>query len=649
MKYFYLTFMLLFAAFFSSAQVITARPDGTMKYYQRTGGLTYLNDGQQLHLQNQAGFTEIVYSADGSKAWIKNPVAPFFPDDGDDCAWIEGRLTNSGTTIEVSLGQKIYFDAEQNDYVEIAIVNRDISSHTTNFIHDPSAAVVSYRIDGDKVSIEGTSRDRLLGLVWSSDRSWLGFGDYETVYTIYDLPTPVTPPASMTVKSYPLSAIEYMNEQDAVFSTEVNVGFDGDDVYIQGFDKFLPMSWIKGRLNGSKVIFDVQYIGTDPGDRRHFLTGWNGGAVGPVEINYYKDLDAFEGTSPVMLNSNPTMHNYYAYYRSIYIGERPDPVSLPDGANPVRMVLKGRVDDTGFTARDFSRVVKLATVGNQVYIQGLSIDIPEGWAVGTLAEGKLTIPRGQFMGFGERAAIYLHGADATTGQFCDIVFDYDAAANTYVHNNILYECTAREPRTYTWQYLPGLMIYYDPNAPTGADPDDLPAVDYIFKGQCMSKVDALKSGSFELKVKIAVDGNLIYIKGMSPETPDAWIKGELFDNTVTFASPQLLDSNGEYNLYFSGYDMMAYALNDWVLTYNPADESYKTSAHAVVNLSTDRVNYNIWYYNMSFEKDPAGVADIAVDKAVGDPAVYNLQGIRVTGALQPGRIYIIDGKKTLVR
>lgn len=649
MKYFYLTFMLLFAAFFSSAQVITARPDGTMKYYQRTGGLTYLNDGQQLHLQNQAGFTEIVYSADGSKAWIKNPVAPFFPDDGDDCAWIEGRLTNAGTTIEVSLGQKIYFDAEQNDYVEIAIVNRDISSHTTNFIHDPSAAVVSYRIDGDKVSIEGTSRDRLLGLVWSSDRSWLGFGDYETVYTIYDLPTPVTPPASMTVKSYPLSAIEYMNEQDAVFSTEVNVGFDGDDVYIQGFDKFLPMSWIKGRLNGSKVIFDVQYIGTDPGDRRHFLTGWNGGAVGPVEINYYKDLDAFEGTSPVMLNSNPTMHNYYAYYRSIYIGERPDPVSLPDGANPVRMVLKGRVDDTGFTARDFSRVVKLATVGNQVYIQGLSIDIPEGWAVGTLADGKLTIPRGQFLGFGERAAIYLHGADATTGQFCDIVFDYDAAANTYVHNNILYECTAREPRTYTWQYLPGLMIYYDPNAPTGADPDDLPAVDYIFKGQCMSKVDALKSGSFELKVKIAVDGNLIYIKGMSPETPDAWIKGELFDNTVTFASPQLLDSNGEYNLYFSGYDMMAYALNDWVLTYNPADESYKTSAHAVVNLSTDRVNYNIWYYNMSFEKDPAGVADIAVDKAVGDPAVYNLQGIRVTGALQPGRIYIIDGKKTLVR
>ena len=129
--------------------------------------------------------------------------------------------------------------------------------------------------------------------------------------------------------------------------------------------------------------------------------------VGPVEINYYKDLDAFESTSPVMINSNPTMHNYYAYYRSMYIGERPDPIELPAGANPVRMVLKGKIDDTGLTARDFTRVVKLANVGDKVYIQGLSTDVPEGWAMGTLADGKLTIPRGQFMGFGEQAAIYL--------------------------------------------------------------------------------------------------------------------------------------------------------------------------------------------------------------------------------------------------
>ena len=109
MKHFYTSFMLLFAALFCSAQVVTDRPEGTMKYYQRTGGLTYLNDGQQLHLQNQSGFTEIVYSADGTKAWVKNPVAGFFPEDSEECAWVEGRLTDNGSTIEVPVGQKGIF------------------------------------------------------------------------------------------------------------------------------------------------------------------------------------------------------------------------------------------------------------------------------------------------------------------------------------------------------------------------------------------------------------------------------------------------------------------------------------------------------------------------------------------------------------
>ena len=90
MKHFYASFMLLFAALFCSAQIVTERPEGTMKYYQRTGGLTYLTDGQQMHLQNQSGFTEIVYSADGTKAWVKNPVAAFFPEDSKECAWARG-------------------------------------------------------------------------------------------------------------------------------------------------------------------------------------------------------------------------------------------------------------------------------------------------------------------------------------------------------------------------------------------------------------------------------------------------------------------------------------------------------------------------------------------------------------------------------
>ena len=97
--------------------------------------------------------------------------------------------------------------------------------------------------------------------------------------------------------------------------------------------------------------------------------------------------------------------------------------------------------------------------------------------------------------------------------------------------------------------------------------------------------------------------------------------------------------------------MLAYALNDWTLTYNPADGSYKTSAHAVINRSVDRVNYDIWYYNMSFVKDPAGVADIAVDNADGEAVYYNLQGVRVDNPDRGVYVKVANGKaeKVLVK
>ena len=86
MKKFLILLFSAVAAFSSQAEIITQQPSGTLKFYKRTSGLTYKTDGSQLILQNQSGFTEIVYSADGAKAWIKNPVCGFFGE--DDSVWI---------------------------------------------------------------------------------------------------------------------------------------------------------------------------------------------------------------------------------------------------------------------------------------------------------------------------------------------------------------------------------------------------------------------------------------------------------------------------------------------------------------------------------------------------------------------------------
>lgn len=651
MKKFYLFLLMsIVTSVWCNADIITKRPEGNLKFYQRTSGLTYLNDGTQLHLQNQAGFTEIVYSTDGKTAWIKNPISGFFPESSEECAWVEGSLSGDGKTITVKLGQRIFFDESQNEYIALAVLDKDETAHSTNYLYNTLEVQVKYQIDGDKVSLLNTSEKKILGLVWESDKAWCGFGDYETVYTEYELPESVTPPASMETKTYNLSAIEYMDEKDRMYSTTVEVGFDGDDVYIKGIDKFIPFAWIKGTLSGSTVTFDVQYIGTDPGQRRHFLTGWNGGAVGPLVLNYYKDLDAFETTSPLIINSNPTMHNYYAYYRSLYIGDRPDPIEKPEGLKTTRMTMAGKMDNTGLFYRAFTRTVEIAMDGDQVYFRGLCFSLPEAWALGTLKDGVVTIPSGQFIGFDESSAIYLHGISKDLVEWQDLQFDYNATENSFTSKCVMLETSARQPRSYIWRYEQGMKIYFDADAPTGADPDDLTSVTYTFEGECYSSTSLMPNGKFSRKVSIALDGNLVYIKGLSPELPDAWVKGEMLDNKVTFACPQKLGNDGTQDLYFTGVDLNAWVLQDFELAYNPDDESYEFIGLALINKSAETPQYTVWYYmGCKLKKDAAGIDDITVDSENQVKTVYNLQGLPVKGELRNGQIYIINGKKVLYR
>lgn len=660
MKHFYTLFLLLCSAIICHAQIISQQPDGTLKYYQRTGGLTYLNDGSQLHLQNQAGFTEIVYSADGKTAWIKNPVSAFFPEGNDGAAWIKGEITDNSTKIKVNLGQKVFHDGEQDDYLEIALLNKDNQSSSTNYVIDPIPAQVVYTINGNKVSIDGTSEKYVFGLVWSSDKAWSGFADYQTEYTEYEIPDAVTPPAGMEVKEYPISAIEYMNEEDHTYSSMVNVGFDGNDVYIQGIDKFLPAAWIKGTLDGSTVTFPVQYIGTDPAQRRHFLTSWKVGVGGvdDVKLNYYADLDAFESTSAVLINSNPTFNNYYAYYRSMYIGDRPDVPVLPDGVQARRMTMTGKIDNTGFYASPFTRIIEIAQDGNSMYIKGMSADLPEAWVIGTIDGDKVTIPSGTFMGFGEASAVYLHGGERHSDgkdYFRDnIVFNYDDTNDTYTCDHIIFECSARVPRTYSWKYSAGTKIYFDPNAPSGADPDDLEQVSYIYKGKvAFGKTDDYKNytnGEFEREVKMAFDGNLVYIKGISLECPDGWIKGELADNTVTFSNAQQQGTYNGASIYICGFDMMAWKNTDLTMSFNPDTKEYSFTQDMTVSTDPSNVgSYNAWIAKgATLTPDTSGIGSIISTPEETETVIYNLQGVRVQGTPSPG-LYIVNGKKTYLK
>ena len=72
-------------------------------------------------------------------------------------------------------------------------------------------------------------------------------------------PEVVVAPENLTVEEYTLTYSDYYG---APSSGVVNVGFDGNDVYVQGFNSYLPEAWIKGVLADGVVTFaGNQYYG----------------------------------------------------------------------------------------------------------------------------------------------------------------------------------------------------------------------------------------------------------------------------------------------------------------------------------------------------------------------------------------------------
>lgn len=70
---------------------------------------------------------------------------------------------------------------------------------------------------------------------------------------------PVTPPDGLVAEEYSLTA---KNNSGEDVNGSVFVGFNGNDVYIQGLGSYIPETWVKGTLEGSTVTIPAnQYLG----------------------------------------------------------------------------------------------------------------------------------------------------------------------------------------------------------------------------------------------------------------------------------------------------------------------------------------------------------------------------------------------------
>lgn len=266
--------------------------------------------------------------------------------------------------------------------------------------------------------------------------------------------------------------------------------------------------------------------------------------------------------------------------------------------------------------------IKVAFDGSDIYIQGLAFWFKEAWIKGTIADGKATFTSGQYLGADNYGKEYLVGSeDGHT--VTDIVFNYDStegiltATNEYIFENGKTDAVS----AYTFWNRPTFSKTPPPAPEVVTVPETLVAEEYAVS---YTDFDGHAAGS---SVKVGFDGTDVYIQGFCATLPEAWIKGTMDGNTITFAGGQYYGKYSSYELFLQD--------NDAVFTYDEANNTL-TATGLVYNQTGN--SYADYYQNPVIKKVKEKVATpatptISAIKAsgYGDVVRYNVPPIDVNG------------------
>lgn len=419
--------------------IITEAPAGETKVYKRSGSDTYVSSGSA-YMGTQSGTMEIVFTSD-NEVYMKNPVCGFDSYVGAD-AYVKGTL--SGNTITVPLGQNLYYSSDYD--AAIATCMADLSASPVAI--DKATAEITYTIDGETITQNGTSQANALTCYWTDDDGWTGYSEWETVLTEY-VPIPVvTPPAGLTTEVWTVGRYFYDGQSETGEEKALQVGFDGNDVYVNGFSYLMEEdAWIKGTLSedGKSITFaSGQYYGSYQGYDLFFAAyDLYTDEIAPVTVAY----DAAAGTMTwpetvyILENGAPdemNMFGYFTWIPAMVKGTAPDPLAAPDIVTTEWLFKSQSISEdqeTGeYVLSDYNLHVNVGVGVNEVFVQGLCEDIPNAWIKGTLdpATNKVTFPTGQY--FGQAAILFwvfdYYFAGYGENGLEDVVMAYDPEAKT---------------------------------------------------------------------------------------------------------------------------------------------------------------------------------------------------------------------------
>ena len=114
-------------------------------------------------------------------------------------------------------------------------------------------------------------------------------------------------------------------------------------------------------------------------------------------------------------------------------------------------------------------------------------------------------------------------------------------------------------------------------------------------------------------INVAVVDNMVYFQGMSQYLPEAWVKGTMVDNQVTFAAGQLMGTYGSYGESYFFYNGEA------VFTYDADADTYSATGQ-IFGVLADQ------YYDGRYQNPVL----TRVNEVAGVPATPTISGIEGT-------------------
>jgi hypothetical protein len=304
-------------------------------------------------------------------------------------------------------------------------------------------------------------------------------------------------PAGIEAEAWTIEGIYSTDEDDESVSEATEVAFDGTDIYVKGLAYYFPDAWLKGTIaNGVATFPNGQFVGEDEYGKEYMVGCDDGETVCDIQFAYDAGAQTLTQLTEYIVENADTKTEIYCYGWwtdvQLYAGapEQLEPVVAPENlaTEPYlfkAMAMEASYDEEEETAfEEYDTQVSVGFDGDDLYIQGLAADLPEGWVKATKnGNGQYIIPANQYMGtldfHGLFSFDYFFTAVDEDENLMDVVLTVDPETGTITCDQILALNESRNALDYYLLFKDVVMTKIPEVAAVPADP----TVDEIATGE----------------------------------------------------------------------------------------------------------------------------------------------------------------------